>query len=52
MPLGVDAWFERNVEGTQLKGESANVIAMDWDDKTIIQGAKGEVELQFHAVQH
>jgi L-ascorbate metabolism protein UlaG (beta-lactamase superfamily) len=25
---------------------------MDWDDKTVIQGAKGEVELQFHAVQH
>ena len=28
VPLGVDTWFERNVEGTQLKGESTNVIAM------------------------
>ena len=52
VPLGVDTWFERNVEGTQVKGESANVIAMDWEDKSVIQGAKGEVELQFHAVQH
>ncbi|MFP4592330.1 MBL fold metallo-hydrolase [uncultured Ralstonia sp.] len=48
VPLGIDHWFARNIRGTRLHGEHANVRAFDWDD----EASFGPFTAHFCAVQH
>ena len=52
VPLGIDHWFARNVRGTRLSGDNANVRAFDWDDEATLVGRSGPFTVHFCAVQH
>ncbi len=52
VPLGVQYWFLKNIEGTILQGEEQNIFAMDWDDSCEIVGKTAPVKIEFLAVQH
>src|SRR5574343_810861 len=54
VPLGVDAWFVEHVPGTKITGPDRNVIAMDWDDTSVLSGQPPlrPITMRFLAVQH
>jgi L-ascorbate metabolism protein UlaG (beta-lactamase superfamily) len=52
VPLGVQYWFLKNVEGAILQGEKQNIFAMDWNDSYEILGKTTPVKIEFLAVQH
>lgn len=52
VPLGVQHWFAKKVEGAVLDGENQNVFAMDWDDTQEIEGITAPIKIEFLAVQH
>lgn len=54
VPLGVDAWFAEHVPGSKIAGPDRNVIAMDWDDASVLAGPhlSSPLSLRFLAVQH
>lgn len=54
VPLGVDVWFAEQVPGSTLSGPGRNVVAMDWDDTSVLTGPNPSTPLsiRFLAVQH
>ena len=48
VPLGVQHWFQNNIDGAIINGEEKNVIALDWDDKYL----GNNLEFHFLSVQH
>ena len=53
VPLGVERWFEENVEGTSLEGDSQNVFALDWwDTLSFASQGRNKIQFDFLPVQH
>lgn len=48
VPLGVQHWFKKNIDGAIIDGPNKNVVALDWDD----QYSDDSLEFHFLAVQH
>ncbi len=48
VPLGVQHWFKKNINGAIIDGDKRNVIALDWDEKY----SNNNLEFHFLSVQH
>ena len=52
VPLGLQHWFSKEIRGAVIRGDSRNVIALDWDDHVNLPGKTQPLALHFLAVQH
>ncbi|MDI9348740.1 MAG: MBL fold metallo-hydrolase [Candidatus Symbiobacter sp.] len=47
VPLGIQHWLKRH-----FPAAAAQCVALDWDDRCVLHGAKAPISINFLAVQH